>query len=201
MIERKMLKEKAKVQLKGNIGILFLCSLITGLIIGLVSLIPYVGTLAAIVVGSPFAISLYLIYLGITYGEKPRVEDIFKGFSAEYFGRSVVTSLLVSLFSFLWTLLFIIPGIIKSYSYSMTFYILAENPQMSATEAITESRRLMNGHKMEYFILNLSFIPWILLTLVTFGVAAIYVAPYISLTTTNFYQELKLNSTKTIGEV
>ncbi|HEY9575975.1 MAG TPA: DUF975 family protein, partial [Lachnospiraceae bacterium] len=130
-------------------------------------------------------------------GEKPVVGDVFKGFS-ENFGTSVLTALLISIYTFLWSLLLVVPGIIKGFSYAMTFYILAENPQMSATEAITESRRMMDGHKMEYFVLILSFIPWMLLGTITAGLAYIYVGPYIQVTCANFYQELKRTSMTTI---
>ena len=99
--------------------------------------------------------------------------------------------LLVAVFTLLWSLLLYIPGIIKAISYSMSFYILAENPEMSAREALNESKKIMHGHKMDYFVLALSFIPWILLVMITFGIAAIWVAPYMQLTITNFYHSIK----------
>ena len=91
----------------------------------------------------------------------------------------------------LWSLLFVIPGIIKGYSYSMAFYILAENPDMTAKEAITESREIMNGHKWELFVLGLSFILWAFAIVFTLGIAAIYVEPYMQLTIANFYHNIK----------
>ena len=197
MIERRVLKERAREQIKGNIGILFLCYLIMIAIIGGLAFVPFVGTIGLIFVEGPFILGMYMIYLAITYGEKPQVGDVFKGFS-ENFGTAVLTNLLIGIFTFLWSLLFVVPGIIKAFSYSMSFYILAENPQMSATEAITESRRLMDGHKMEYFVLILSFIPWMLLGTITAGLAYIYVGPYMQVTVANFYQELKRTSMTTI---
>lgn len=201
MIERKILKDKAKVQLKANLGVLVLCTIIVFVIVGVLGQIPYLGVVGTALVGGPLALGLYMIYLGITYGEKPKVADLFKGFSPENFLKSFLAYILISLFTFLWTLLLIIPGIVKALSYSMTFYILAENPDMTALEAITVSKRLMKGHKMELFVLSLSFIPWVLLVAVTFGLALIYVIPYTALTVTNFYQELKLNVTSTAEEM
>lgn len=90
---------------------------------------------------------------------------------------------------------------IKAYSYSMVFYILAENPQMTASEAITESREIMDGHKFELFVLELSFILWMLLSMVTFGIAMIYVVPYMSLTMTNFYNNIKRKNNVSTVEV
>jgi len=88
-------------------------------------------------------------------------------------------------------LLFFIPGIIKSYSYSMAPYILAENKGKPALECINESKAMTNGHKMDLFVLGLSFIGWILLCLVTFGIAYIWVGPYIQSTYVNAYISLK----------
>ena len=82
--------------------------------------------------------------------------------------------LLVSIYTCLWALLFYIPGIVKSFSYSMSWFVLAENPHLSADEAITASRRIMNGHKWELFVLYLSFIPWYILSFVTFGIGFLF---------------------------
>lgn len=92
----------------------------------------------------------------------------------------------------LWTLLFIIPGLIKSYSYRMVPYILSDNEDMSATEAITKSREIMNGNKWRAFVLDLSFIGWVFLSCITLGLVGIfYVAPYISATEAELYEAIK----------
>ena len=98
---------------------------------------------------------------------------------------------LVGLFTFLWSLLFIIPGIIKAYSYSMSLYILAENKGKPALECINESMAMTEGHKMDLFVLGLSFIGWGLLCAITFGIAGIWVAPYMEATFANAYNSLK----------
>ena len=97
--------------------------------------------------------------------------DFFSQFNR--FGDGFVMNFLIGLFTALWTLLFVIPGIIKSFSYSMTPYVLAEHPEMSATEAITESRRIMNGNKWRLFCLGFSFIGWGLLCAAPMMIATI----------------------------
>ena len=186
---RSELKEQAKAQLKGNLGMLFLCSLIIVLISAACGAIPVVGAIASIILSPPLALGLTMVYLNVTYGDKADVSTVFDGFKT--FGTSIVLNILMSIFTFLWSLLLIIPGIIKGISYSMSFYILAENPDMSATDALNESKAIMEGHKMDYFVLTLSFIPWFLLMMITFGLAGIYVVPYMTLTITNFYHNIK----------
>jgi uncharacterized membrane protein len=86
---------------------------------------------------------------------------------------------------------------VKGYSYAMTYYLLKDHPEMSATEAITESRRMMNGNKMRLFRLNLSFIGWYLLCFVTFGIALLWVLPYYHTACAAFYEDIK-NADKVI---
>ena len=82
----------------------------------------------------------------------------------------------------------------------MSYYILAENPDMTAREALNESKAIMHGHKMDLFVLELSFIPWLLLVAVTLGIAAIWVEPYMQLTLTNFYHNIKRQDAQPVYE-
>ncbi|MGN0156559.1 MAG: DUF975 family protein [Lachnospiraceae bacterium] len=195
MFTRAELKQQAKEQLKGNLGMLFLCGLVVSLIsVGVAFAtalipIPFVSTIASLLVTAPISLGLIKVYLNTTYGEKPQVATIFDGF--KQFGPAVILNILIAVFTFLWSLLLFIPGIIKGLSYSMSFYILAENPDMTAKEALNESKAIMDGHKMDLFVLQLSFILWALLGVVTFGIAYIYVIPYMQLTITNFYHRIK----------
>jgi uncharacterized membrane protein len=107
------------------------------------------------------------------------------------FGNVFIASLLQTVFLFFWTLLFWIPGFVKSYSYAMTNYILIDNPNLTGNEAITESRKLMNGNKMKLFLLDLSFIGWYFLTGLTFGILLLYVAPYHQAARARFYESIK----------
>ena len=124
---------------------------------------------------------------------------IFSAYSNGRFKNSLCTLFMVNIFTALWTILFIIPGIIKGYSYAMTPYILkdkfaAGQTDIGATEAITESRHLMDGHKMDLFVLDLSFIGWGLLGIITCGIGFIWITPYYRQTKTNFYHSLVANN-------
>jgi uncharacterized membrane protein len=102
-----------------------------------------------------------------------------------------LANFLVVLFTALWGFLFFIPGLIKALSYSMTNYVLVDHPGIGAFDAIKESQRIMEGHKLDLFILQLSFIPWNLLVVATCGLAAFYVTPYVQQTYANFYLTIK----------
>lgn len=110
--------------------------------------------------------------------------------------HNLATMLVKRIFILLWTLLFIIPGLIMSYAYEMTPYILNDNPDLGAKETLDRSREMMKGHKWELFVLDLSFIGWFLLSIVTFGIADIfYVHPYYTSTHAAFYEALKAQET------
>ena len=188
-MDRAILKSAAKRQIKGNIGILFAISLLSGLISGALGAIPVAGAIASMFVSAAFSLAMVDIYMGITEGGKPELTDLFSQF------RNILpafcTTFLVGLFTFLWSLLLIVPGIIKGCAYSQAMYILNEDPSMGPMEAIRRSRELMNGHKMEYFILGLSFIGWALLGVLTFGILYIWLIPYMNTTYANYYKSLK----------
>lgn len=188
-MNRAELKAAAKEQIKGNIGMLFLCGLIIFGIALACAFIPMVGGVASFLVTPPLSLGVCMIYLGLTEGKKAEVGTLFQGFQS--FGKSIWLSILVAVFTFLWTLLLYIPGIIKGLSYSMAFYVLADNPEMTAREALRESKEIMHGHKWELFVLELSFFLWMILGLFTLGFAYIYVIPYMSATVANFYQKIK----------
>lgn len=192
-MNRAELKAKAKEQIKGKIGILFvimlIISVISGAAGGLLSLIPGGSLVASIIITPAFALSTIRVYLNLFGGKTPEVKDAFSGF--DDFWSAFKVTFLVGLYTILWSLLFVIPGIIKGISYSMSMYILAENKGKSARECIAESKAMTEGHKMELFVLSLSFIGWALLCVITFGIALIWVIPYMQATLTNAYYSLK----------
>ncbi len=177
---RAELKAAAKQQIKGNIGILFVISLLTSLI---------AGTGIGFILVPALSVSLCAIYLYMTADTKVSVGDMFCRMST--LGKSLWLNILITFFMFLWTCLFYFPGIIKGYSYSMAYYVLADNPELTAREALRISKRIMKGHKFELFVLQLSFFWWYLLGILTFGLAYIYVIPYMSATVANFYNQIK----------
>lgn len=120
--------------------------------------------------------------------ELPGVGMIFDGFRSGHYGNLVLTMFLVDLFTVLWTLLFIIPGIVKSYEYLMIPYILAENPGMNRKEAFAISKRMMTGEKWNAFVLHLTFVGWVLLSAITCGIVGIfYATPYLEATMAELY--------------
>ena len=186
---RAELKQVAKEQISGKIWLIFAMTLIVAIMGFACGLIPFIGAIGAIIVSSAFVISFCTIYLKLANYEEISVNNIFDGFKIT--GKAIWLNIMIAVFTFLWSLLFVIPGIIKAYSYSMSYFILAEHPEYTAQESLEKSKEIMNGHKMDLFVLQLSFILWDILVGITFGIAAIYVIPYKSATIANFYNSIK----------
>lgn len=186
-----MYKDKAHDALRGCWHSLAIIWLIYGIVVSISGSILY-GILSLAIAG-PLAFSLSSIALKTMRYQETSVSDLLEGFQINVV-NNIVTGLLQSLFVFLWSLLFVIPGVIKSYAYAMTFFIINDNPDISPMDALHESERLMDGHKMELFMLDLSFIFWHLLVIVTFGIASLWVAPYVHASHAAFYEELKKNA-------
>ncbi len=193
MLENSEIRSRAREYLTGKWNICALILLVYYVLSIGVAYVPLAGWIGSFLIVGPFALSLAIIYLRITRGEDVKVEMIFEGFND--FGRSFVTGLLVSVFVLLWSLLLIIPGIIAGLSYAMTFFILSENPSISAIDAIKQSKEMMRGHKTELFFLQLSFLGWIVLSLFTAGIAFLWLGSYMQTSMAIFYQELKLEQT------
>jgi uncharacterized membrane protein len=116
------------------------------------------------------------------------------GYRQPHVVRNFIQLLLMTVFILLWSLLLLIPGIVKAYSYSMVPYLLAD-PNVDIEDAITRSRQLMDGKKMDLFVLQLSFIGWFILGLITLNILnVLYTIPYLQLSTAGFYQQLKTNN-------
>ena len=151
--------------------------------------ISAIGTLLKVLLLNPVEIGCRSFFVKNLH-EAASEGEIKNGFSQ--YARNVGAMLLREIFQVLWTLLFIIPGIVKAYSYRMVPYILAEDPSCGAREAITRSRRMMNGHKWDTFVLDLSFIGWYLLSVLTLGILLIFwVNPYHYNTDAALYEQLR----------
>lgn len=185
MYNRTQVKLEAKQSLNMHFGLALGTIIVGGLILAVSGYVP----IATLILTGVINVGLATVMLAIVRGAPVQFNDLFKGFSN--FGTNCLAGILVGVFTFLWSLLFVIPGIIKGYSYSMTFYILADHPEMSPKDAIAASCELMDGHKFDLFVLQLSFFWWHLLGSVTFGLAYIYVGPYISAATAKFYEAIK----------
>ena len=131
-------------------------------------------------------------------GKNPEIQDLFSWF--DKFSKGFILFLLEGLYIFLWTLLLIVPGIIASYRYAMAPFILAENPDMTPSEAIDASKELMDGHKGELFTLNLTFIGWDILAMLTLGIGYLWLNPYKNAAHTAFYRDLITHRNSTVVE-
>ena len=123
-------------------------------------------------------------------GDNRAVGNLFRD-SFGNWGRKVWGMFLMNFFVSLWSLLLIIPGFIKYYAYALTPYILIDNPELSANQAINLSQKMMKGHKFDMFILHLSFIGWIFLSIFTFGIGLLWLLPYMMTSQAAFYQDVK----------
>lgn len=109
---------------------------------------------------------------------------------SENFSRVFIANLKMALYTIFWSLLLVVPGIVKAHSYAMTNYLLKKNPELNGTQALTLSRKLMNGYKMEFFIFSMSFYFWNLLAAVTWGIAGFYVLPYVQTAQVLFFDQI-----------
>ena len=144
--------------------------------------------IALFIVGSAVELGYNLFNLSLyESGNAPKIETIFSRFS--YFGNALLLRFLMFIKIFAWTLLFIVPGIVASFRYALAPYIMAEQPDMTASEAIEQSKQLMQWYKARLFWLKLSFIGWYLLSTLTFGLGWVFLAPYPKAAEAAFYLE------------
>ena len=160
----------------------------------LIMIVISAGLLFRIFVGNLFEVGGCRFYEENSE-HKTRIAWIIDGFRNGAYLRNVVTIFLRDLYTLLWTLCLIIPGIVKSYEYKMIPYILAENPQISRKRAFELSKQMMDGQKGDAFVLDLSFIGWEFLSFITLGIVQIfYVGPYINVTWAEFYKVMRENA-------
>lgn len=212
-VTRKELKDNAKQALRGNWGWAVIIFLINAIIVGVFTGCGYrfdeiymnydgnsqwlspSGSLLGWI-GDFFALSLAISFLKLRDNQKEEKPYMaaFSVFTENRFVPECLNFILTSIFTFLWTILLIIPGIIKSYSYSMTAYIVkdmvASGKQVGATDGINASKELMKGHKMDLFIFDLSFIGWFLLGGLTAGIGLLWIGPYYQTAKANFYRHI-----------
>ena len=184
------MKQQAKKLFKNQYSTTLLTVLLTLLIsVGAGSVLPIIGA----VLIAPIFIGRSRVFLDIARGKKGEIDDVLTPFKDEQYADFMLIMFLRGLFIFLWSLLLIIPGIIKSLSYAMVPYILAEDGvDVKHTDAITASREMMDGHKWRLFVIYLSFIGWYILGALTLGVLTVlYVEPYVQQTLALFYEDIK----------
>ena len=190
MMRAKDYRQAAWEKLRGKWGTMAIATLIYALIMGAcgaLSLI-YIGGIAALFLTGAFTLGLAIMVLAVARMQEVRAAQLFDGF--KNYGSSLALFLLITIFTALWSLLLVIPGIIKAYSYSMSWYILADNPQMGANEARKQSMTYMNGNKWRLFCLHFSFIGWMLLGILTFGILYFWIIPYMQTAQAEFYRDI-----------
>lgn len=203
-MNRVLLKENAKSSLKGKykdailiMVVYYLISFAVGFVLGIISgflglsdnAVDIITNIASIILSGVFGFGIISYYLKLSRNEEVTYKELFS--KIDLCIPYIIISLLTGIFILLWSLLFIIPGIIASISYALVYYIKLDNPEMSAMEVINKSKTMMKGHKMDYFVLGLSFFGWILLGIFTFGILYLWLVPYMNVTMANFYNSLK----------
>ena len=172
---------------------------------------PRIGAILGMIVSAISAVSIVKLVLGgvvqLGYtrfllnqhdGGSFEVKDLFSQF--DRFTVGFLQLFLRNLFIVLWTLLLIVPGIIKGFSYAMTPFILADHPELTAKQAIDRSMKLMDGHKWELFVLGLTFIGWELLNALTLGIGSFWLNPYKNAAYAAFYREITAQQRDTFVE-
>ena len=160
-------------------GNLFNVGMITGLLAGIATVVILIVLVAKVFVGNLLKMGGYRFFI-LNQTAQPGIGTLLDGFRSGHYVNIVLTMFLRDLFTTLWSLLLVVPGIVKHYEYLMVPYIIAENPAMDYKEAFQISKQMMDGEKMEAFIMDLSFLGWYLLSAVTCGLLAIfYVNPYV----------------------
>ncbi len=149
------------------------------------------GFIISLIISGPFELGYVMFALSIKRNREGRIEQIFDGFKD--FGRSFQAYLLMIIFVALWSLLLIIPGIIAAFSYSMTFFILADDKSVPPRGALDRSKEMMYGYKVKLFYLYLRFFGWFLLSILTAGIGFFWLIPYVRVSVAHFYDELKNN--------
>lgn len=168
-------------------GNLFNVGMITGLLAGIATVVILIVLVAKVFVGNLLKMGGYRFFI-LNQTAQPGIGTLLDGFRSGHYVNIVLTMFLRDLFTALWSLLLVVPGIVKHYEYLMVPYIIAENPAMDYKEAFQISKQMMDGEKMEAFIMDLSFLGWYLLSAVTSGLLAIfYVNPYVQASFAEMY--------------
>ena len=164
---------------------------IVGIVFGVIGVAFVIGLVISILVKNPFIVGCRSFYLNNS-DAPANFGQIAAGFSKFGYGRVILTMFLRDLFIGIGFFLLIVPGVILTYSYRLVPYILAENPEISGMDALKMSADMMRGQKWNTFVLDLSFIGWMLLTIITCGIVGIfYVDPYVHATDAELYKAIR----------
>ncbi len=189
-MNRAELKRRAREQLDGGIfKNNWLMAVVAVLIISAITSVSSSIPLLPLFLIGPLSVGAVAFFKAVMRSGDAKVERLFEGFSKD-FGGTLVLGLLMTIFTFLWSLLFVIPGIVKYYAYSMAPYLKSEHEDWDWRRCLDESIKLTNGHKMELFILDLSFIGWYIVGSLCFGVGTLWVEAYHTQTIVNYFEDI-----------
>jgi uncharacterized membrane protein len=190
--------EQARASLRGKWGKAVPAALIYLLVASLPSLtgLPLyaspgssLSSLVTLLLAGPMALGFYSFILALSREQPVIIDLVFSGFKR--FGTALAAYLLMFIFVLLWTLLLIVPGIIAAIAYSQTYYLLIDEPELDAYDALCKSKKMMRGYKWKYCCLQLRFLGWVLLCVLTLGIGLLWVVPYVQTATAKFYEELR----------
>ncbi len=179
----------ARESLKGKWGLAIGTLIVFMLVVVGIQIVPVAGAIAGIIISGPMTVGAVRFFMSISRKEEAQLNQIFSGF--DRFGPHLVAYLLQMLYILLWALLLIIPGIIAAISYSMTYFILAEDSTITASDALAKSKEMMQGNKWKLVCLGCRFILWYLACILTLGIGFLWLAPYSYVSVVQFYDDLK----------
>ena len=189
-----LLMQNARLQLKPFWPLSVAVSIVYGMLIGVPSELNTYGELLSILVAGPLQLGLCIYFLKIYNGSNPSFFDLFEGFKPLL--NVLLAFIIINALTLIGLFFLLVPGIIISLGFSMTYYIIAEHPEMQFNEALECSWKMMDGHKTELFSLHLRFIPWYLLGLLFFVIGIFLVIPWHNLSIASYYQAIKTEEYK-----
>jgi len=185
------LMAQARRCLRGQWGTAAAMTLVFFVIVGGVGLIPVLGGLAGAFLSGPFMLGMSIFFLALVRSRGASFGMLFDGFKQQA-GTAVGAYLLMQTFTVLWSLLLIVPGIIAAIRYSMTLFIIADDPAVGPMEAIQRSKQMMAGHKGKCFCLCLRFVGWMLLGALSLGIGYLWIWPYMRASFAGFYEDIRV---------
>ena len=189
-----LLMQNSRLQLKPFWPLSVLVCMVYGILIGGPSELNTYGELLSILLAGPLQLGLCIYFLKIYNGSNPSFFDLFEGFKPLL--NVLLAFIIINALTLIGLFFLLVPGIIISLGFSMTYYIIAEHPEMQFNEALECSWKMMDGHKTELFSLHLRFIPWYLLGLLFFVIGIFLVIPWHNLSIASYYQAIKTEEYK-----
>lgn len=180
---------QAKEAMSGKWGLAIGTFIVYMILIGALQAIPTIGPFIGLVIGGPFALGLIIFSSNVLHNSDPRLEQIFDGF--KNWGTAIAAYLLVAVAVLVGIVFFIIPGIILSLGLALTMYIVAEDPEIGAYDAMRKSWEMMDGYKTKYFGLMLMFLGLSILCLLTLGIGFFWLIPFSQVALVRFYEDVK----------